>query len=100
MRRHHSIRWAIRVILLLWIIVGSLAWGENEPLKKPSVFEGIGNTAEQVGKKIKQGFTKAATKLREKQIRTKVERKLKKAGTKTAEGFEKARRKMDQKLNR
>lgn len=63
------------------------------------VLERIGRTAVTVGNKIEQGFTKAGRKLKEKKVGDKIERKLKKAVDKTAQGFKKAGDKIDKKLN-
>lgn len=60
--------------------------------------ERIADTAKKVGKKIEEGFTKAADKLEEKRVGEKIEQKLNKAAKKTAEGFEKAGKKIEQKL--
>lgn len=65
----------------------------------PGVVERVGETAKKVGKKIEEGFTKAAKKIEEKHVVDKVEQKLKKAADKTAEGFEKAEKKINQKLS-
>ena len=86
------------MVILLWITSGSLALAEGEPAENPSVSERIGNTAKKVGKKIEQGFTKAAKKLEQKKVGEKIERKLNKAARKTGEGFKKAGDKIDKKL--
>ncbi len=75
------------------------ASAKDEPVKEPGVLERIGKTAQKVGDKIEQGFTKAGRKLKEKKVGEKIERKLKKAAHKTAEGFKKAGDKIDKKLN-
>jgi hypothetical protein len=72
---------------------------EDEPAQGSGVFERIGDTAKKVGHKIEQGVGKVVKKVEEKHIGEKVERKLKKAVDKTAEGFRKAGDKIDQKLN-
>ncbi|MBM4128159.1 MAG: hypothetical protein FJ247_12555 [Nitrospira sp.] len=87
------------LLMLLWFISTSVALAEDESAKSPGVLERIGNTAQKVGNKIEQGFTKAGTKLKEKKVGEKIEQKLKKAANKTAEGFKKAGNKIDQKLN-
>lgn len=76
-----------------------LVLAEDKPAQGPGVFERIGNTAKKVGHKIEQGVGKVVKKVEEKHIGEKVERKLKKAADKTAEGFKKAGDKIDQKLN-
>jgi len=58
----------------------------------------IADTVKKVGKKIEEGFTKAADKLEKKRVGEKIERKLNKAAKKTAEGFEKAGKKIEKKL--
>lgn len=87
------------LLLPLWAASGALVFAEDESAKGPGVFERIGNTAKKVGHKIEQGVGKVVKKVEEKHIGEKVERKLKKAADKTAEGFKKAGNKIDQKLN-
>jgi hypothetical protein len=99
MRYQASLRWAVWLLLPLWIASASVALAEDEPAKSPGVLERIGNTAKKVGNKIEQGFTKAGKKLQEKKVGEKIEQKLKKAANKTAEGFKKAGDKIDKKLN-
>jgi len=72
---------------------------EDKSAEGPGVFERIGNTTKKVGHKIEEGVGKVVKKVEEKHIGEKVERKLKKAVDKTAEGFKKAGDKIDQKLN-
>lgn len=67
--------------------------------RSPGVLERIGKTAQKVGNKVEQGFTKAGRKLKEKKVGEKIERKLEKAVHKTAEGLKKAGDKINQKLN-
>lgn len=63
-----------------------------------SLGDKIGDTARNVGTKIEEGVKKVVKKVEDKHVGEKVERKLKKAVDKTAEGFEKAGRKIKQKL--
>lgn len=98
MQLQRQMRWAVWLFLPIWVASSSAAWADNEPTRDRSVVERIEGTAKKVGKKIEQGFSKAAKKIEEKHIGEKVERKLKKAATKTAEGFKKAGEKIDQKL--
>ena len=80
----YDLRLIVGLCVPLWILSGSPLSAQDEPSKGPGVFERIGNTAKKV---------------EEKHIGEKVERKLKKAADKTAEGFRKAGNKLDQKLN-
>jgi F0F1-type ATP synthase membrane subunit b/b' len=72
---------------------------EDQVDKSPGILERIGKTAQKVGDKIEQGFTKAGRKLKEKKVGEKIEQKLNKAAHKTAEGLKKAGDKINQKLN-
>ena len=99
MRLQRNMRWAVWLILPIWVASGSTALAESEPTEQRSVAERIGDSAKKVGDKIEQGFTKAAKKIEQKKLGEKIERKLKKAAAKTAEGFKKAGNKIDQKLN-
>ena len=58
----------------------------------------MGEGAKKIGQAIEKGFKKTAKKLEDKHIPEKIERKFKKAADKTAEGFDKADRKIKQKL--
>ena len=98
MQLQRQMRWAVWLFLPIWVASSSAALADSEPTGDRSVVERIEGTAKKVGKKIEQGFSKAAKKIEEKHIGEKVERKLKKAATKTAEGFKKAGEKIDQKL--
>ena len=98
MQFQRQMRWAVSLFLPIWVALGSTALADSEPAGDRTVVERIEGTAKKVGKKIEQGFSKAAKKIEEKHIGEKVERKLKKAATKTAEGFKKAGEKIDQKL--
>lgn len=99
MRFWPNLRWVVWLLLPVWVALGTVASAEDRQTNNPSVAERIGNTAKKVGNKIEKGFTKAATKLKEKKVGEKIERKLNKAVTKTEEGFKKAGRKIDHKLN-
>jgi hypothetical protein len=98
MQLQRQIRWAVSLFLPIWVASGSAALADSESTGDRTVVERIEGTAKKVGKKIEQGFSKAAKKIEEKHVGEKVERKLKKAATKTAEGFKKAGEKIDQKL--
>ena len=98
MRLQRQIWRVVWLLLPIWVGSASVAFAESEPTDNRSVVERIGSTAEKVGNKIEQGFSRAAKKIEEKHVVEKVERKLKKAATKTAEGFKKAGEKIDQKL--
>lgn len=99
MRFRCDLRLMVGLCVPLWVLSGSPVSAEDESAKGPGVFERIGSTAKKVGHKIEQGVEKVAKKVEEKHIGEKVERKLKKAVDKTAEGFKKAGNKIDQKLN-
>lgn len=97
-------RWLLTLGLTVFLWLGggaviSQAAADAETVKSPGVLERIGKTAQKVGDKIEQGFTKAGRKLKEKKVGEKIERKLKKAAHKTAEGLKKAGDKIDKKLN-
>ena len=98
MRLQRTLRWAVWLVLPLWVVSGCAGSAEHKPTGNPSVGERIGTTAKKAGNKIEQGFTKAAKKIEQKNLGQKVERKLKKAARKTAEWFKKTGRKIDQKL--
>ncbi len=99
MRSYRNLGWAFPLLLPLWIASIPVAMAEDDAAKSPGLFERIGNTSKKVGHKIEQGVGKVVKKVEEKHIGEKVERKLKKAADKTAEGFKKAGNKIDQKLN-
>jgi len=84
MRFRCDLRLIVGLCVSLWILSGSPVSADDESAQGSGVFERIGNTAKKV---------------EEKHIGEKVERKLKKAADKTAEGFKKAGDKIDQKLN-
>jgi len=94
---------ASRVIICLCILFAEplsygIAGGSEPAAGEQSFSEKVGGAAKKIGKKIEEGFTKAAKKLEDKHVPEKVEQKLKKAADKTAEGFSKAERKIKQKL--
>lgn len=99
MRFRCDLRLVVGLCVPLLVLSGSPVSAEDEPAQGPGVIERIGNTAKKVGHKIEQGVGKVVKKVEEKHIGEKVERKLKKAADKTAEGFKKAGNKIDQKLN-
>ncbi|MBY0246249.1 MAG: hypothetical protein K2Q17_01180 [Nitrospiraceae bacterium] len=99
MRFRCDLRLVVGLCVPLWSLSGSPVLAQDEPAKGPGVLERIGDTAKKVGHKIEQGVGKVVKKVEEKHIGEKVERKLKKAADKTAEGFKKAGNKIDQKLN-
>ena len=98
MQLQRQILKVVWLLLPISVISGSAALAESEPTDNRTVVERIEGTAKKVGKKIEQGFSKAAKKIEEKHLGDKIEQKLKKAATKTVEGFKKAGRKIDQKL--
>lgn len=90
------------LMVSLWLggpVAVPSASAEDQADKRPGILERIGKTAQKVGDKIEQGFTKAGRKLKEKKVGEKIEQKLKKAAHKTAEGLKKAGDKINQKLN-
>jgi hypothetical protein len=99
MQLRRRIGLVVGLVVFFCTFPGAFVFAENEPSNSPGVFERIGNTAKKVGHKIEQGVGKVVKKVEEKHIGEKVERKLKKAADKTAEGFKKAGNKIDQKLN-
>ena len=99
MRFRCDLRLVVGLCVPLLVLSGSPVSAEDEPAQGPGVIERIGNTAKKVGHKIEEGVGKVVKKVEEKHIGEKVERKLKKAADKTAEGFKKAGNKIDQKLN-
>ena len=98
MQLQRQTRKIVWLLLPVWVISGSTALAESEPIDNRTVVERIEGTAKKVGSKIEQGFSKAAKKIEEKHLGEKVERNLKKAARKTAEGFKKAGEKIDKKL--
>ena len=99
MQSRRRIGLAAGLVLFFCAFSNALVLAEDKPAQGSGVFERIGNTAKKVGHKIEQGVGKVVKKVEEKHIGEKVERKLKKAADKTAEGFKKAGNKIDQKLN-
>lgn len=85
--------WLILAVTLLVFSAGSVRAEESK-----GMMERVDDTAQRVGQKI-EGKTKAVVKkVEEKHIVDKIGQKLKKAATKTAEGFEKAGNKIKEKL--
>jgi hypothetical protein len=91
--RHRWIMSALAGWVSLVVGITSVAASEER-----TIGEKIGDTAKKVGTKIEKGVKKVVKKVEDKHVGDKVERKLKKAVDKTAEGFEKAGRKIKQKL--
>ena len=88
----------IQKISGLSILVGILAAGTGSAEESKGVFEQIGDSAQRVGHKIEDKTKRVVKKVEDKHVGEKIEQKLKKAVTKTGEGFEKAGKKIKQKL--
>ena len=84
----------VAAVLSYGIVYGS----ESDAGAEASFSEKVGEGAKKIGQAIEKGFKKTAKKLEDKHIPEKIERKFKKAADKTAEGFDKADRKIKQKL--
>ncbi len=67
--------------------------------ESPGMMQRVETTAKRVGQKIENKTKAVVKKVEEKHVVDKVGEKLKKAATKTAEGFEKAGSKIKQKLS-
>jgi len=98
MRIQEKIWLVVWLLVPIMIVSGSAALAGSEATDNPTVVERIGSTAKKVGNNIEQGFSRTVQKIEGKHIGDKIERKLKKAATKTAEGFKKAEEKINQKL--
>lgn len=79
--------------IVVLLAAGPVLAGESE-----GVMEQVGNTAKRVGQKIEDKTKAVVRKVEEKHLVDKVGEKLKKAATKTAEGFERAGNKIKAKL--
>ncbi|MFO0706471.1 MAG: hypothetical protein U0412_06420 [Nitrospira sp.] len=88
----------LRKCLGLSIAVGMLAAVVCLAEESKGVFERIGDSAQRVGHKIEDKTKRVVKKVEDKHVGEKIEQKLKKAVTKTGEGFEKAGKKIKQKL--
>lgn len=81
------------VMLVLWA-AGPVLAEESQ-----GMMERVETTAKRVGQNIEDKAKAVVKKVEEKHIGDKIEQKLKKAADKTAEGFEKAGKKIEQKLS-
>ena len=81
------------LILVLWA-AGPVLAEESQ-----GMMERVETTAKRVGQKIEDKTKAVVKKVEEKHIGDKIEQKLKKAANKTVEGFEKAGKKIEQKLS-
>ena len=95
---HRQILRACWLLQAICIASGSVALAESEQAGGGSVVQQIEGTANKVGDKVEQGFTRAAKNIEGKHLGEKVERKVKKALAKTEEGFKKAAEKIKQKI--
>jgi hypothetical protein len=87
----------VNVGLFVGLAVAFVA-GSAQGEESKGMMQRVEATAKEVGSKIEQGVKKVVKKVEDKHVGDKVEQKLKKAANKTAEGFEKAGKKIKQKL--
>jgi len=85
---------AVCVLMLILLAAGPVLAEESQ-----GMMERVETTAKRVGQKIEDKTKAVVKKVEEKHIGDKIEQKLKKAANKTAEGFEKAGKKIEQKLS-
>lgn len=85
---------AVYVLMLILWSAGPVLAEESQ-----GVMERVETTAKRVGQKIEDKTKAVVKKVEDKHIGDKIEQKLKKAANKTAEGFEKAGKKIEQKLS-
>jgi len=85
---------AVCVLMLIRLAAGPVLAEESQ-----GMMERVETTAKRVGQKIEDKTKAVVKKVEEKHIGDKIEQKLKKAANKTAEGFEKAGKKIEQKLS-
>ena len=85
---------AVYVLLLILCVAGPVLAEESQ-----GVMERVETTAKRVGQKIEDKTKAVVKKVEDKHIGDKIEQKLKKAANKTAEGFEKAGKKIEQTLS-
>jgi erythromycin esterase-like protein len=93
----HMLR-AVWLLLPISIASVAVALAESEQAGGRRVIERIEDTAKKVGDNIERGVSRTAKTIDQKHVGEKVERKLKKAVTKTEEGLKKAGRKIEEKL--
>jgi Ni/Co efflux regulator RcnB len=86
------------VSLLLLLVLVVYAAGPVLAEESQGMMERVETTAKRVGQKVEDKTKAVVKKVEDKHIGDKIERKLKKAANKTAEGFEKAGKKIEQKL--
>lgn len=87
-----------QVVSVLSLALVVCAAGPVLAEESQGIMERVETTAKRVGQKIEDKTKAVVKKVEEKHIGDKIEQKLKKAATKTAEGFEKAGKKIEQKL--
>ena len=92
--------WKQRKGALLTLVAALVLSGVSPVLaeESPGMMQQIETSAKRVGQKIEDKTKAVVKKVEEKHVVDKVGDKLKKAATKTAEGFEKAGNKIKQKL--
>ena len=82
------------LLVLVVYVVGPVLAEESQ-----GMMERVETTAKRVGQKIEDKTKAVVKKVEDKHIGDKIEQKLNKAANKTAEGFEKAGKKIEQKLS-
>lgn len=85
---------AVCVLMLILCATGPVLAEESK-----GMMERVETTAKRVGQNIEDKTKAVVKKVEEKHIGDKIEQKLKKAANKTAEGFEKAGKKIEQKFS-
>jgi len=84
--------WALLTLPMLF--AAGAVWAEESD----GMMQRLDRAAKRVGQKIEEKTKAVVKKVEEKHVVDKVEQKLKKAARKTGEGFEKAGKKIEQKL--
>lgn len=92
MMAQKQITCAVAMVILV------LAAGFSQAEESKGMMQQVKDTAKRVGQKIEDKTKAVVKKVEDKHLGDKVEQKLKKAVTKTAEGFEKAGNKIKEKL--
>lgn len=90
MRLRRTLRWTVWLFLLLWAVCASALLVDREPKDNRSVSERIVSTAKKSGQRIEQEVTSVGKQIEDTHLGEKVMLELKRAGTKTAEGFTQA----------
>lgn len=90
---------SMRILVFIMGVVVFVLGGNPALAEEPGFFQRVGDGMKRAGQKIEDKTKRVVKKVEDKRVGDKVERKLKKAATKTAEGFEKAGKKINEKLN-